>query len=271
MEEKSNQLVIIEQEKQILDAQKEKLSILRNGGMLPKGCDEREAFARVAVGIEMGMRPMQALNGIAMINGKPSLHTDSIPSIVAASGLLEDQGHEFTGEGDKLSCRYWCKKKGLPTVQHWDYSVADAKTAGLLSRDTWKNHLRKMLFNRARTYCLRNTFPEVLGNMYDSDEASEFTPENTTDAPNLAMPAEEPKKRGRKPKEEITQTTNEIKDLQAENSIEEITPQDAEFEEVKEPETVEEKAAALDDDIPALVQPRETNPEQQAPFALFEE
>ena len=128
-----------------------------------------------------------------------------------------------------------------------------------------------MLFNRARTYCLRNTFPEVLGNMYDSDEASEFTPEKETDAPNLAMPAEEPKKRGRKPKEEITQMNSEIKDLKQENKVEEITPQDAEFEEIKEPETVEEKAAALDDDMPDLVQPRETNPAQQAPFALFEE
>lgn len=261
MEEKSNQLLIIEQEKQILDAQKEKLAILRNGGMLPKGCDEREAFARMAVGVEMGMRPMQALNGIAMINGKPSLHTDSIPSIVAASGLLEDQDHKFTGEGDKLECSYWCKKKGLPTIQHWEYSVADAKAAGLLSRDSWRNHLRKMLFNRARTYCLRNTFPEVLGNMYDSDEASEFS--SIDDEP-VFIPAEEPKKRGRKPKEEI-------KDLQPENAVEEITTQDADFEEVKEPETVEEKAAALDDDIPTLVQPRETNPAQQAPFALFEE
>lgn len=271
MEEKSNQLVIIEQEKQILEAQKSKMSILRDGGMLPKGCTEKEAWARVAVGVEMGMRPMQALNGIAMINGKPSLHTDSIPSIVAASGLLEDQGHEFTGEGDKLACRFWCKKKGLQTAQYWEYSVADAKSAGLLSRDTWKNHLKKMLFNRARTYCLRNTFPEVLGNMYDSDEASEFTPENTTDAPNLAMPAEEPKKRGRKPKDEITQTNSEIKDLSQENAVDEITPKDVEFEEVKEPETVEEKAAALDDDMPDLVQPREKNPAEQAPFALFEE
>ena len=271
MEEKSNQLVIIEQEKQILEAQKSKMAILRDGGMLPKGCTDKEALARVAVGIEMGMRPMQALNGIAMINGKPSLHTDSIPSIVAASGLLEDQGHEFTGEGDKLMCHYWCKKKGLPTVQYWDYSVNDAKTAGLLSRETWKNHLKKMLFNRARTYCLRNTFPEVLGNMYDSDEASEFTPENTTDAPNLAMPAEEQKKRGRKPKEEINQEPKEIKEIEQEKPAEEINVKDATFEEVKEPETVEEKAAALDDDIPDLVQPRETNPAQQAPFALFEE
>ena len=250
MEEKSNQLVIIEQEKQILEAQKSKMSILRDGGMLPKGCTEKEAWARVAVGVEMGMRPMQALNGIAMINGKPSLHTDSIPSIVAASGLLEDQGHEFTGDGDKLACRYWCKKKGLQTEQYWEYSVADAKSAGLLSRDTWKNHLKKMLFNRARTYCLRNTFPEVLGNMYDSDEASEFTPENTTDAPNLAMPAEEPKKRTRKEKEEINQEPKGIKEIEPENPAEEINVKDATFEEVKEPETLEEKAAALDDDIP---------------------
>lgn len=267
MEDKSNQLAIIEQEKQVLEAQKSKMSILRDGGMLPKGCTEKEALARVAVGIEMGMRPMQALNGIAMIDGKPALHTDSIPSIVAASGLLEDQGHEFKGQGDNLTCRYWCKKKGLQTEQYWEYSVADVKAAGLLSRPIWRAHLRKMLFNRARTYCLRNTFPEVLGNMYDSEEASEFTTENTNDAPNLAMPAEEPKKRTRKVKEE---TIQEPKEIEQEKPAEEINIKDAAFEEVKEPETVEEKAAALDD-IPELVQPRETNPAEQAPFALFEE
>lgn len=277
MEEMSNQLMIIEEEKKILEAHKTKLGILRDGGMLPKGCTEKEAWARMCVGVEMKMRPMQALNGIAIVNGRPTLHTDSIPSIIAASGLLEDQGHEFIGEGDKLACRFWCKKRGLNTVQEWTYSVADARAAGLMSRETWKNHLRKMLFNRARTYCLRNTFPEVLGNMYDTEEATEFSYEEKTNN-DLAQPLDEaPKKRTRKVKEEIIPEPAENKEKEAQKQPEEINAQDVEFEEV-EPETpvtesspVEEKAAELQKDepkAPTLAQPRQESPAVQVPFDL---
>ena len=277
MEEKSNQLAIIEQEKQILEAHKTKLAILRDGGMLPKGCDEKEAYARMAVGVEMGMRAMQALNGIAMINGKPTLHTDSIPSIIAASGLLEDQGHEFIGEGDKLACRFWCKKKGLPTPQEWTYSVLDAKTAGLMSRETWRSHLRKMLFNRARTYCLRNTFPEVLGNLYSSDEAEEFIdqPQNNSYA-EMAQPIDEaPKKRTRKVKEEITSQPLENIEKQPKKEPDGIGIQDAEFEEVGQTvdqnSPVEDKVEELKKDepkAPTLAQPRQESPAAQVPFDL---
>ena len=263
MDDKQNQLMVIEQEKQIMEAQKAKLCILRDGGMLPKGCNEKEAWARMAVGVEMGMRPMQALNGIAIVNGHPTLHTDSIPSIIMASGLLEDQGVEWIGEGDKLACRYWCKKKGLATPQDWVFSIEDAKRAGLLNRDTWRNHTRKMLYNRARTYCLRNTFPEVLGNMYDMDEASEFKEQPVEAAP-LVEPT--PAKRTRKPKEEIVVEPVEIKAEAPKNEPEEII--DVEVEEPVDP-----RVAALDEEepMPTLVQPREESPAQQAPFNLFEE
>lgn len=279
MEEMSNQLMILEEEKKILNAHREKLAILRDGGMLPKGCDEKEAWARMCVGVEMKMRPMQALNGIAIVNGRPTLHTDSIPSIIAASGLLEDQGHEFIGEGDKLACRFWCKKRGLNTIQEWTYSVADARSAGLMNRETWKSHLRKMLFNRARTYCLRNTFPEVLGNMYDTEEATEFSYEEKTNN-DLAQPLDEaPRKRARKSKDGISSKTNEIKDLDPENQADEIAPKDVDFEEIEpeksvtEASPVEEKAAELKKDepkdpAPALAQPRQESPAKQVPFDL---
>lgn len=170
----SNEIQKIQDEKQIVDLQKEKIRALYNGGLVPKGCSEREVYARIVAGAEMGMKPLQALNGIAMINGRPTLHSDSIPCVVMASGLVTGMHYKFTGEGDNLACTFYVRRKGIEEYQEWTYSMQDAIEAGVASRDTWKAHKKKMLFNRARSWCLRNTFPDVLGNIYTKDEVEDM-------------------------------------------------------------------------------------------------
>mgnify|MGYP003302270537 CR=1 FL=1 len=181
-----NELQKIQDEKQIVDMQKEKIRALYNGGLVPKGCSEREVYARIVAGAEMGMKPLQALNGIAMINGRPTLHSDSIPCVVMASGLVTGMHYKFTGEGDNLACTFYIRRKGVEEYQEWTYSMQEAIEAGIANRDVWKAHKRKMLFNRARSWCMRNTFPDVLGNIYSSDEAEDMEyikqrPENPLD------------------------------------------------------------------------------------------
>lgn len=171
----NNEIVSKEQEtRDFVELQKEKISRFIKGNMLPKGCTPDEAFARIIAGADLGLKPFQAINGIAILNGKPTLHSDSIPAIVMATGMVEDMGHKFEGQDEDLSCTFYCKRKGIEQVQEWTYSVKEARQAGLLNNIVWKNHTRKMLFNRARTYCFRNTFPDVLGNLYSYEEASEI-------------------------------------------------------------------------------------------------
>lgn len=166
----SNEIQKLQDEKEIVELQKDKLRALFNGGFVPKGCSAQEALARVVAGAEFGLKPLQSLNGIAMINGHPTLHSDSIPSVVLASGLVTGMKYEFTGEGDDLSCTFYVKRKGIEEYQEWTYSMRDAIEAGVANRDVWKANKKKMLFNRARSWCLRNTFPDVIGNIYTNDE-----------------------------------------------------------------------------------------------------
>lgn len=166
----TNEIQQINEQNQIIGLQKRQFDALAAGGFLPKGCSKDEGFARIVAGAQMGMKPLQALNGIAMINGHPTLHSDSIPCVVMASGLVEGMHYKFEGDGDTLACTFYVKRRDVAEYQEWTYSMDDAKKAGLLNSPTWKAHTKKMLFNRARSWCLRNTFPDVLGNLYTKDE-----------------------------------------------------------------------------------------------------
>lgn len=168
-----NEIQTISDQNEIIELQKRQFQALVNGGFLPKGCSQSEGFARIVAGAQMGMKPIQALNGIAMINGHPTLHSDSIPCIVMASGLVAGMKYVFQGEEDNMSCTFYVKRKGIEEYQEWTYSMEDAKKAGLLNNTTWKAHPKKMLFNRARSWCLRNTFPDVIGNIYTKEEIEE--------------------------------------------------------------------------------------------------
>ena len=176
----------VETQNDVITLQKRQFDALVAGGFLPKGCTSNEGFARIVAGAQMGMKPIQALNGIAMINGHPTLHSDSIPCVVMASGLVNGMKYKFTGEGDKLACTFYIRRKGVEEYQEWTYSMEDAQKAGLLKNPVWQAHTKKMLFNRARTWCMRNTFPDVIGNVYTKEEAEDFeytdiTPENPLD------------------------------------------------------------------------------------------
>lgn len=165
---------IIAEQNDVITLQKRQLDALVAGGFIPKGCTKEEAFARIVAGSQLNMKPLQALNGVAMINGHPTLHSDSIPCVVMASGLVNGMKYKFTGEGDGLACTFYIRRKGIEDYQEWTYSIKDAKEAGLMSNPVWQKHTKKMLFNRARTWCMRNTFPDVIGNILSKDEADEI-------------------------------------------------------------------------------------------------
>lgn len=169
----TNEIQKVSEQNEVIELQKRQFEAMCNGGFLPKGCSKQEAFARIVAGGQMGMKPLQALNGIAMINGHPTLHSDSIPCVVMASGLVNGMSYKFEGQGESLSCTFYVRRKGIEEYQEWTYSMEDAKAAGLLGNTVWQKHPKKMLFNRARTWCFRNTFPDVIGNIYSKDEAEE--------------------------------------------------------------------------------------------------
>lgn len=147
-------------------------------GLAPSGLKQPEQICiAMAHGLEIGLPPMQSIQKIAVINGRPTLWGDAMIGLVLASGLLEHQSMRYEGEpfNDDYTAIYECRRKGMADPCVSRYTVADAKRAGLWGkRGPWTEHPNRMLMMRPKAFGLRDTFADVLGGMH---MAEEFEPE----------------------------------------------------------------------------------------------
>lgn len=130
----------------------------------------------------MGLAPMQALQNIAVINGKPSVYGDAMMALVQASPVCEDIEEYIENEGTPNPVAVcMAKRKGRKPVVA-KFSVEDAKRAGLWGKGgPWTAYPKRMLQMRARGFALRDAFPDVLKGMITAEEAQ--------DDPDEAKPA----------------------------------------------------------------------------------
>ncbi len=156
-------------------------------------------------GAEVGLTPMQALQSVAVINGRPSIWGDAALALCQSSPVCEWVRESIVGEGDDMQAVCECKRRGDPEPRVAYFSVADAKRAGLWqtqavvkrkNRETgqhfeapndspWYRYPTRMLQLRARGFALRDAFPDVLRGLICSEEARDYaaSPEPTQAAP----------------------------------------------------------------------------------------
>lgn len=145
--------------------------LLIRAGWAPKGCTLDGAVVSIMQGKKLGLDPMTSLQGIASINGRPSLWGDVLVAVVKASGLVEDEKIEYLPDTKNVQgVRYTVKRKGIPTPTVGFFSMALAKQAGLLGKGTWQTSPIRMLLARARTFALRDAFPDVLKGLASAEE-----------------------------------------------------------------------------------------------------
>jgi len=132
-------------------------------------------------GSEVGLSPMQSLQSIAVINGRPTIWGDAALALVQSSPVCE-YVREFTeGEGDALVAVCEAKRRGYPQPTVVRFSMADAKRAGLAGKSgPWSQYPARMLTLRARGFALRNAFADALRGLITAEEAQDYpTPEPT--------------------------------------------------------------------------------------------
>lgn len=159
-------------------------------GMAPKGLDTPEkAMVAIMHGLEIGLTPMAALQRIAVVNGRPTLWGDGAMGLVRGSGLCEWVREEIEGEGDKMVAVCTAKRKGEPQPVARRFSVMDAKKANLWGKaGPWQQFPTRMLAMRARAFCLRDVFADVLGGMYLREELEDSQPAPVPPAPPAMIP-----------------------------------------------------------------------------------
>ncbi len=146
--------------------------IVTNSGLAPKGFEKKpnDAFIAIQWGAEVGLKPLQALQNIAVINGRPSLWGDAVIAIVRSSPLCEyvkesDDGHTAT-------CIV--KRKGNPEEVR-TFSMDDAKAANLMGKQgPWSQYPKRMRQMRARGFAVRDVFPDVLKGIPVAEELMDY-------------------------------------------------------------------------------------------------
>jgi hypothetical protein len=150
--------------------------MLAKSTMVPREYQRAPANILLAVqwGAELGMPPLQALNSIAVINGKPAVYGDAMLALVRGSPLCEDVIERFEGEGDNLTAICEARRKGsAPVIAR--FSVEDAKKAGLWNKaGPWQQYPQRMLQFRARGFALRDAFADVLRGVISAEEAGDI-------------------------------------------------------------------------------------------------
>ena len=160
--------------------------MLASSSMVPRAYQGKPQDVLVCVqwGYEMGLAPMQALQNIAVINGKPSVYGDAAMALVQASPVCEDVEEYFEDEGTPNPVAVCvAKRKGRKPVTV-RFSVEDAKRAGLWGKQgPWSAYPKRMMQMRARGFALRDAFPDVLKGMITAEEAQDYPNDVYRNAP----------------------------------------------------------------------------------------
>lgn len=158
-------------------------NMLSKSTMVPKAYQNKPEDVLVAVqwGYELGLAPLQALQNIATINGKPSVYGDAAMALVQNSPVCEDVKEYFEGEGTSNPIAVCVAKRKNRTEVISKYSVEDAKRAGLWNKQgPWTQYPKRMLQMRARGFALRDAFPDVLKGLITVEEAQDYPDDTAT-------------------------------------------------------------------------------------------
>ncbi len=154
------------------------------------GFDQDKIALGIMHGMEVGMKPVQALQSIAVINGMPSIFGDGALGLVRSSGLLEDfqetpitgdytgpdaNGRTITLKDRVIAYHVLAKRKGQETPIEYTFTIDMAIKAKLWGKaGPWTDHPQRMLQMRARSWVLRDGFTEVLKGLSIAEEVQDI-------------------------------------------------------------------------------------------------
>jgi len=139
----------------------------------------QDIVVAVMHGMEIGLPPLQALQSVAVINGRPSIYGDAALALVKQSGLCKYVKEWTDGSGDDWTAFCKTKRKGEPEPTLQSFSWKEAKGAGLTKgKGPWRDYPRRMMQMRARSWCLRDAYPDVLSGLMLAEEAEAIPQSN---------------------------------------------------------------------------------------------
>ncbi len=153
-------------------------SLLADSNFVPKQFVGRpqDVMAAIAMGKELGFNTLQSVQNIAVINGRPSIWGDIMRAKILDQPSLIDFKEHFDEETRTAHC--YIKRRmrsGIELDFSGTFSETDADAAGLLTKDNYKKHFKRMCQWRAFGYAARDAFADALKGIALAEESQDRT------------------------------------------------------------------------------------------------
>lgn len=176
---------------------------------LPYRNKKTAIMACLAYGHELGLGPMQSLQSIDVIQGKPTLKPETMRA------LIRGAGHSLTrteATAERVSIHG--KRRDTGDEETVTYTIEDARALGLTGKDNWKKQPRAMLTARATSEIGRSLFSDVImGASYTAEELGDDSPVDSDEAQPEVEPEPDPQPEPEAEDAEIVQPS--LDDLEA--------------------------------------------------------
>jgi hypothetical protein len=169
-----------------------------------------QAIAIIAYGNEVGIPPMESLQQINVVNGRPAMGAQLIRSLI----LSRCEGAKITrltDVNDREKCVLKAERPGQEPKEYiftWT-EASKIKSGGrmLVDKDSWKNYPADMLLARATTRMARDYFPDICSWI-------SYTPEELESVQPAALPPLYKKTKEEEEPEVITVDTEGVKPVE---------------------------------------------------------
>jgi hypothetical protein len=123
-------------------------------------------------GAELGLPPLQALQNIAVINGKPGVYGDLGKALLYSKGFKIE---ERDAKEVEAKAEAWCKvTRPDGSVTERTFSKAMAVAANLWGNNTWKSYPYRMMAWRAFWWAARDGAADVLKGIWGIEELQDY-------------------------------------------------------------------------------------------------
>ena len=153
--------------------------MLAQSDMVPKNYQRKPAdiVIAMAMGAELGFQPLQSLQNIAVINGRPCVWGDAFRALIVGSPDLIDFKEWY--ENDTAYCTIKRRLASGAVVEFTgSFSIQDAKTAGLWGKQgPWTQYPKRQQQWRALGFAGRDAYADRLRGIWIDAEAQDMPPE----------------------------------------------------------------------------------------------
>lgn len=142
-------------------------SIARSG-IIPRHLINKPSDVLVLLmkGRELGIPPMQAIDGINVIQGKPTVSPQLMLALIYKHCPSAKVDVKASEESQTVTCTM--SNNGSSHSVTWNKSKAQSMQ--LLQKDNWKKQFMNMLKWRAVAECARVVFPHIIMGLYTTEE-----------------------------------------------------------------------------------------------------